>query len=163
MSDLDVTIPEVRILELGAGANPHPLATLHHDRIIHSEWIDFAHDLTVFPWPWEDDSLDGIVAIDVFEHLPHIEITTWLDECHRTLKAGGFLMMRLPAWDNPLSWRDPTHYRVFHEQTFDYWDPNRELWNNFGRYYFQEAARWWEVKQVFREANDFRYDLEKRG
>lgn len=99
------------IIELGAGANPHPLANVHHDRIVHSEWIDFAHDLTVFPWPFGDQAYGGIVAIDVFEHLKGVDIPQWLDECWRILMPGGFLMMRLPAWDNPLSYRDPTHYR----------------------------------------------------
>ena len=153
----------VEILELGAGANPHPLATVHHDRIIHSESIDIAHDLTVFPWPFGEEGYDGIVAIDVFEHLKGVEIVEWLDECHRILTPGGFLMMRLPAWDNPLSYRDPTHYRVFHEQTFNYWDPDDALYEFFGRYYFQESDKWWRVKQVFREDGDWRYDLEKRG
>ena len=161
--ELDVEIPDLSIIEFGAGANPHPLANIHHDRILHSDWIDYAHDLTELPWPWEDEQFEGIVAIDVFEHLRGLDIPDWLNECWRILKPDGFLMMRLPAWDNPTSWRDPTHYRVFHEQTFHYWDPEHELWTNFGRYYFQEFSRWWEIVQVFREAGDFRYDLKKRA
>jgi len=151
------------VIELGAGANPHPLANVRHDRTVHSKWINFAHDLTVFPWPFRDKAYEGIVAIDVFEHLRGVDIPQWLDECWRILRPGGFLMMRLPAWDNPLSYRDPTHYRVFHEESFYYWDPDHNLWRDFGRYYFQESGKWWQVKQVFREAGDLRYDLAKRG
>jgi predicted SAM-dependent methyltransferase len=71
------------VLELGAGANPHPRATIHHDRIIHADWIDVAHDLTAFPWPWGDASVDAVIAIDVFEHLKDVDVQTWLDECWR--------------------------------------------------------------------------------
>jgi predicted SAM-dependent methyltransferase len=149
------------VLELGAGANPHPRATIHHDRIIHSPWIDEAHDLTVFPWPWADASSDGIIAIDVFEHLRDIEVQRWLDECWRILRPGGLLVMRLPAWTNPLSYRDPTHYRVFHEESFSYWEPGHNLHEFFGRYYFGESDRWWKVRRVFREFEDLRFDLEK--
>jgi predicted SAM-dependent methyltransferase len=149
------------IIELGAGANPNPLASIHHDRILHDD-IDVAHDLTQFPWPWDDNEFEGIVAIDVFEHLPNVTVQQWLDECHRILMPRGFLMMRLPAFNNQLSYRDPTHYRVFHPDTFGYWDPDNELHTNFGRYYFAESDRWWKVRAVFTEEGDFRYDLEKR-
>jgi predicted SAM-dependent methyltransferase len=151
------------VLELGAGANPHPRATIHHDRIVHSPWIDVAHDLTSFPWPWEDASVDAIIAIDVFEHLRDIEVHVWLDECWRILRPGGLLIMRLPAWTNPLSYRDPTHYRVFHEESFSYWEPGHNLYEFFGRYYFQESDRWWKVRRAFREFEDLRFDLEKIG
>lgn len=150
------------VLELGAGANPHPRATIHHDRIIHSDWIDVAHDLTSFPWPWTDGSIDAVIAIDVFEHLKDVDVQTWLDECWRILTPSGLLIMRVPAWTNPLSYRDPTHYRVFHEESFSYWDPDHNLYEYFGRYYFQESGRWWRVRRAFREFEDLRFDLEKR-
>jgi len=151
------------VLELGAGANPHPRATIHHDRIIHSDWIDVAHDLTSFPWPWGDASVDAVIAIDVFEHLKDVEVQTWLDECWRILEPGGLLVMRLPAWTNPVSYRDPTHHRVFHQESFSYWDPDHDLYELFGRYYFLESDRWWKVRRVFREFEDLRFDLEKRA
>jgi predicted SAM-dependent methyltransferase len=149
------------VLELGAGANPHPRATIHHDRIVHSNWIDVAHDLTSFPWPWDDGSVDAIIAIDVFEHLKDVEVRVWLDECWRILKPAGLLVMRLPAWTNPLSYRDPTHHRVFHEESFSYWDPDHDLHRSFGRHYFEGSGRWWRVRRVFREFEDLRFDLEK--
>ena len=151
------------VLELGAGADPHPRATIHHDRIIHSDWIDVAHDLTSFPWPWGDASADAVIAIDVFEHLKNVDVQTWLDECWRILKPTGLLIMRLPAWTNPVSYRDPTHYRVFHEESFSYWDPDHDLYELFGRYYFLESDRWWKVRRAFREFEDLRFDLEKRA
>ncbi len=110
----------------------------------------------------EDAFVDEILALDVFEHVS-VDIAFWLDECWRLLKPGGTLEMRLPAWDHALSYRDPTHLRVFHPQTFDYWDPNNELHAAFGGIYFAETARWWAVHSVTRENNDLRYRLSKRG
>ncbi len=149
----------MRVLNLGAGPRPEPDAT-NHDISAHSPWIDVVWDLEQMPWPWEDGSWDEVHAFDVFEHLKR-DICEWLDESWRILVPGGTLKLRLPAFDNPLSYRDPTHRRVFHPETLDYWDPDKPLWQDFGRYYFP-SARWWRVQYVGREYSDLRFDLEKR-
>lgn len=148
----------MNILELGSGSVPIEGA-VHHDRIKHSEWIDVAHDLDILPWIWHNDQWDEIYAIDVFEHL-NLEIVQWLSECHRILKVGGKLIMRLPAWDNELSYRDPTHKKVFHPETFDYFDPEKELYSLFGRYYWDNVPKF-TVKYIGKENNDLRYELRK--
>ena len=148
-------------LELGVGRNPKTLPTdTWHDRTKHSPYIDEVWDLDELPWPWKDERYDKIVAVDVFEHL-NLEIPQWLDECWRILTPQGVLDMRLPAWDNPLSYRDPTHRRVFHEETFYYWDPRTDLFRDFGSFYFEESDRWWQVSRVNREASDLRFTLVK--
>ena len=57
------------IVELGCGVTPTERADIHHDRIRHADYIDVAWDLQDLPWPWADDSIDELIAIDVFEHL----------------------------------------------------------------------------------------------
>ena len=146
----------MKILELGSGSTPLQGA-VHHDRIKHSKWIDVAWDLEVVPWPCENKEWDKIYAIDVFEHL-NVEIVDWLSECHRILKVGGKLILRLPAWDNELSYRDPTHKKVFHHETFDYFDPEKELHKSFGRYYWDNVPLF-QVTFVGRENNDLRFEL----
>lgn len=148
----------MKILELGSGSVPIEGA-VHHDRIIHSDWIDVAHDLDILPWIWENNEWDQIYSIDVFEHL-NIEIIQWISECHRILKPGGVLIMRLPAWDHELSYRDPTHKKVFHPETFDYFDPEKELYKLFGRYYWDNTPEF-TVKYLGRENNDLKYELRK--
>jgi hypothetical protein len=150
-------------LELGCGNKPTEGYT-HHDKWKHDYFVDVAWDLQQIPWPLEDGSLDEILATDVFEHLK-MDVQVWLDECHRLLRQGGILNMRLPAWDNHYSYRDPTHYRVFHPESFLYWCPGPEsgtVWQDFGRYYFGENySKWWKQLEVRREFNDLRYTLEK--
>ena len=93
------------------------------------------------------ESLDELLALDVFEHVS-LEIEPWLNECWRILKPGGKLDIRLPSWDNERSYRDPTHLRVYHRETFMYWDPEHPLHQEFGSFYFAESARWWAVESV---------------
>ena len=135
-------------LELGCGKRPTP-GYLHHDKIRHGDWINVTHDLEQLPWPWEDGQFEEIIALDVMEHL-RLEVSDWLDEFWRILKDRGLLTLRLPAWDNPLSFRDPTHRRVFHEESFEYWDPGKQLYRDFGSFYFSASNRWWKVQQVKR-------------
>jgi SAM-dependent methyltransferase len=153
-------------LELGCGQRPTP-GFLHHDRWAHSPHVDCAFDLETLPWPLADASLAHLRAFDVFEHL-RLEVQQWLDECYRVLAPDGILEMRLPSWDNPYSYRDPTHRRVFHHESFHYWCPNLDrdgrstVWTQFGRYYFGEGyAKWWDFVSCERDAKDWRFVLRK--
>lgn len=147
-------------LELGCGNHPTP-GFVHHDSWKHSPHVDVEFDLSVFPWPLPTASVDKLLAIDVFEHLK-CDVQVWLDECWRVLSDKGTLSMRLPAYDNPYSWRDPTHYRVFHPESFLYWCPHAKgtVWRDFGRYYFgADYAKWWDQQMVTREVKDLRFIL----
>lgn len=154
-------------IEFGTGNKPTP-GFLHQDRWKHSDFIDIAFDLEQLPWPLETSSVEHLLAIDVFEHLRpwQVSIQQWLDECWRVLIPGGLLEMRLPAFDNPYTWRDPTHYRGFHPESFLYWCPDAPgtVWQDFGRYYFGEGyAKWWTQVSVEREHKDLRFRLCKRA
>jgi SAM-dependent methyltransferase len=150
------------MLELGCGNKPTP-GFVHHDKWMHSPHVDMSFDLAVMPWPLEDGSLRSLLAVDVFEHLK-LDVQGWMDECHRVLKEDGILEFRVPAWDNPYSYRDPTHYRVFHPESFYYWCPNAPgtVWKDFGRYYFGEGYdKWWEFLRCDHECKDLRFLLRK--
>lgn len=137
-----------RTLQLGCGIRPI-LGAVNHDRTQHAAHVDVAHDLNLLPWPWADGAFDKVIALDVMEHLT-IDVQAWLDEAHRVLADDGTFVMRVPAYDNPVSWRDPTHQRVFHPETFDYWDASKPLHRDYGHFYFAESARWWTVETVER-------------
>ena len=97
------------------------------------------------------------------------DVQAWLDECWRILKPGGELVLRLPAWNNPVSWRDPTHRRVFHEETFCYWDKRHALHHDYGSFYFGPGYnKWWVIERVERVnpptlTGDLGYVLRKDG
>jgi len=54
-------------------------------------------DLTHMPL-FADSSIDAIVAIDVFEHVPDDDRA--FRECRRVLRPGGYLIMSVPAPDH---------------------------------------------------------------
>ena len=77
---------------------------------------DVMCDLDVYPWPFEDNSVDGIFAFHIFEHL-----TDWwtaFKECARILKIGGFLEVRVPdnSCTDALAYRD--HKHIFNRYSF---------------------------------------------
>ena len=48
-------------------------------------------------WPWEDGTIDEIVAVSCFEHFEHIgEIPHIVSEAHRVLKSGGVWKFDFP-------------------------------------------------------------------
>ena len=143
-------------LELGCGRHPTPGYT-HHDRWAHAPWVDVAWDLNVVPWPWSDGSVRDVLALDVLEHLT-LDVQDWLAELWRILAPEGLAVLRLPAYDNPVSWRDPTHRRVFHEETFDFWDRDKPLWQHYGCVYFPDGP-WFSVQAVSRVNFDPRYGV----
>lgn len=137
-------------LELGSGNHPTDGA-VHHDITKHADYIDVAHDLDVFPWPFLDESFDKILALDVMEHLKS-DVRDWLNECHRILKPEGTLVLRLPAWDAENSYIDPTHHKLFHEKTFSYWDERSFYYQNYGQFYFPEHKLWY-IESIERRDN----------
>jgi SAM-dependent methyltransferase len=60
---------------------------------------DIQHDLSVRPWPFEEDSIDAIVASHILEHFPQEGGVAFLQECHRILKPGGALRIAVPDLD----------------------------------------------------------------
>lgn len=77
---------------------------------------DVRWDLNKTPWPWADNSVDGVLAKHVFEHLDN----WWgaFQECARILKPGAQLEIRVPdeSSSSALTFRD--HVRVFGIDSF---------------------------------------------
>ncbi|HOE61228.1 MAG TPA: methyltransferase domain-containing protein [Kiritimatiellia bacterium] len=62
---------------------------------------DFLYDLTVFPWPWEDATVDEVCMEHFLEHVPDYDRT--VREIHRILKTGGVLRFTVPHFRNPMA------------------------------------------------------------
>lgn len=148
------TLADRDTLNLGCGVLPVEGA-VNHDRWKHADHVDVWFDLDKSVWPIPDDRFVRVIGLDVFEHL-RADIDVWLRECWRILKDDGELVIRVAAWNNPVSYRDPTHRKVFHEETFHYFDPRTELWANYGRIYFPDGP-WFYVDMVERGNADPRY------
>tara|TARA_B110000037_G_scaffold215395_1_gene272719 strand:+ start:5120 stop:5665 length:546 start_codon:yes stop_codon:yes gene_type:complete len=110
-------------INLGAGTDIRD-NFINHD-ISQIENIDLVHDLNFHPWPWKDDTIDEILALDVLEHLD--DFIKNMEEVHRILNKNGKIFLKVPYWNSTSAYIDPTHKRGFHELTFDFFDPTRDF------------------------------------
>lgn len=53
-------------------------------------------DLSVFPWPFKDESAEEILMLDFLEHFPYRDTSRLLLECYRTLTAEGTVVVQVP-------------------------------------------------------------------
>lgn len=83
--------------------------------------VDVVHDLTVFPWPFADNSFEEIRIINVLEHLP--DTIKAMEELWRISRVGAKIFIRVPYWNCWQSIGDPTHLKKFHQKTLDCFDP----------------------------------------
>ncbi len=73
--------------------------------------VDLVHDLEDAPWPFQDGSVDYILASHVLEHIFRFELV-W-SEIARILKPGALIEVRVPYGHN----YDPYHIRYFDQSS----------------------------------------------
>ncbi len=130
------------VLNIGCG-NRLIAGAVHHDRVKHRPEIDVVHDLNVRPWPWADKSFDQIVALAVLEHLD-IDLVASLNECHRILRPGGQVVIKLPLQSGSNAYDDPTHRWFFTLNSLDQFCPETERGRDYG---FYTPLKWRFVKR----------------
>ena len=103
-------------------------------------------------WDIEDNSLEGIVMVNVLHHLPNV--FAFLENAQRTLKPGGVISMIEP-WNTPFS---KLIYKFLHHERFD---PKAKTWwfDSKDPYYDANGALPWIVFE--RDARHWEYALKK--
>lgn len=97
--------------------------------------VDVVHDLTQFPWPFEDQQFDEVYMKDVMEHLSDTIKT--LEEIYRITEPGAKIFIAVPYWNSWEAITDPTHVKQFNEYTFEFFDPVK--WRCRKRPYYSHA------------------------
>jgi SAM-dependent methyltransferase len=120
------------ILDLGCGANKHPMAVGMDKRKL--EGVDIVHDLEKFPYPLKDESALTIICSQFVEHLKPWLTIDFFNECWRVLKTGGKMIVSTPYANSSYYWQDPTHCNGFTEKTFQYFDPESPFDNLYPIY-----------------------------
>jgi SAM-dependent methyltransferase len=78
--------------------------------------VDIVHDLNKFPYPFNDETFDMILAEHVLEHVDNFPKT--MSEIYRILKPRGKLVVYVPYYTSPNAWSHPEHRRAFTYLTF---------------------------------------------
>jgi len=82
--------------------------------------VDIVHDLNIYPYPFEDNSIDEMVCNHFIEHVA--DISKFIDECYRILKNKSKMIITAPYYTSIRAWQDPTHIRAISEATFLYFN-----------------------------------------
>ena len=104
--------------------------------------VDIVHNLTQYPWPFEDNSVDEIFCSHYVEHVPHdIDnddgrdgLIQFMDEVYRILKPGGKIEIVAPYYKNERAFGDPTHRRYIGDLSFLYWNKEWRDTNKLSHY-----------------------------
>lgn len=119
-------------LNLGCGENPIE-GFINVDKYGEP---DIQHDLELFPWPWEDSSVDEIVLIHVLEHLGQ-DTETYLNiikELYRVCKDQATIHIAVPHPRHDDFIGDPTHVRIITPEGIGLFSKkNNELWIEKGQ------------------------------
>lgn len=70
---------------------------------------DIVHDLSAFPWPFDDDSVDEVQAVHFLEHLDGYERMAFMNELWRVMKPDATATIITPYGQNARMFQDPTH------------------------------------------------------
>lgn len=114
---------------------------------------DIVADVRLIPWKWAKASQADLIWSDnLFEHIREEPLNKVIQECHRVLKPGGLLQIKVPisAPDNFMAmYSDPMHVNHnFTTETFDYYDHRHARWKNYGSVYgipkFERIKQWRE-------------------
>ncbi len=71
--------------------------------------VDIVHDLTKFPWPFKDASVEEIHCSHFLEHLTAPQRIRFMEECYRVLQPQGKLGIIVPHGVSERFYQDPTH------------------------------------------------------
>jgi SAM-dependent methyltransferase len=103
-------------LNLGCGRNPiDGYVNLDRETL---PGVDVVHDLESFPLPFEDDTFDEVLGIDLIEHIT--DALGLMQELWRITKPDGVCSFALPYGSSDDAWEDPTHVRPYFLNSWSY-------------------------------------------
>lgn len=72
-------------------------------------------------WPFDDNSVGVIRAVDFLEHMPPGKEIHFFNEAWRVLTHGGMLLIEVPSSDGRGAFQDPTHSTFVNQNSFWYY------------------------------------------
>src|SRR5687768_17165965 len=103
--EIGAVVPRL-CLDLGAGQNPRE-GFIPVDAVAIPGMNNIVHDLSVFPYPWDESTVDEVHLSHVLEHFTKPDRAKMLNEIYRILKPGGLATIITPCGSRHA--QDPTH------------------------------------------------------
>lgn len=137
-------------LDLGCGENKQNVESLFAQGVItvekkdnavvkgvdlYSKSADVKWDLTKFPYPFKDNSIDGIFTSHFLEHLDGNQRIKFFNELYRICKTGARVKHIHPYYKSDRAVQDPTHaFPPICENSYLYWNRDWREVNKLGHY-----------------------------
>ena len=129
------------LLDIGCGGNKQAENFVGMDKRA-LPGVDLVHDVEVFPWPLEDDSVHLAVCSHLLEHIKPWLTIDFFNEAWRVLQPDAQLVIAVPYGVSGGFQQDPTHCNIVIETTFQYFDPVFPLYNIY-------KPKPWRIKKGF--------------
>lgn len=92
---------------------------------LHLPGVDVVHDLSIFPYPFDDNEIEEIWMDNVLEHL--VSPIKVVEEIYRICKKDAKVIVGVPYFRSVYAAIDPTHVNFFSANWFNYFDPKHFL------------------------------------
>ena len=125
------------LLRLNLGCSDRHIPGYLGVDISKSSAVDVVADLR-FRFPWDEITVERIIAHDIIEHLPD-KIHT-MNELYRVLCVGGQVEICVPTTDGPGAFQDPTHVSFWNRRSFLYYEAGNIYRERFAKAYGIQAA-----------------------
>jgi SAM-dependent methyltransferase len=97
--------------------------------------VDIVHDLTKFPWPFKNNSVDEVFCSHFVEHLTGAQRIEFFNELYRIMKVGGKARIITPYYHSTRAIQDPTHqWPPICESSYAYWNKAFRVANKLEHY-----------------------------
>ncbi len=126
----------MRYLDVGCGVNKKPGST-GIDRNPNTK-ADVLVELDRFPYPFRDNSFDGLQAVHVIEHVS--DVIKAMEEFHRIVRPGGEVFIVTPHYTDFSSFCDPTHKWHLNSYSLRYFGSDNAGYGYYSKARFVETS-----------------------
>jgi len=114
---------------------------------------DIIHDLNKFPYPLKSNYYDLVLADNIIEHL--YDTVKFMKEIHKILKPDRIVIIRIPYYNHPVAWIEPTHKKALSEDSFRYFCYKFYIKNNPVEEMYKFSEFGYKYKYVMGIPNNF--------
>lgn len=134
-------VEEKKLLKLDLGCGDNKKEGFTGVDKFKTDSVDIVHDLFVYPWPFEDASVEEVHCSHFFEHIPGMDRPKWIDELYRVLAPGGKATLITPYARSPRATQDFTHmWPPISEETYLYFNKSWREANKLTHGYYGMTA-----------------------